>query len=209
MAGLIKLLLVDDHPVVRDGLRALLEGINGFEVVGTAASPDEALPLVAARRPDVVVCDLFFGHAPIGFELVNALSAHSGSPPVVLFSQFISNSLYRTALDAGAAGYLSKDAALEEIEAVLRAVAGGRSGWSTAALRAGHQGAPAPDARDRGLLAAAARGDTNLEIGRRLGLATKTVEGRLAVMFRRYDVVSRAELVAKALSEGWIMAAPD
>jgi DNA-binding NarL/FixJ family response regulator len=209
MAGLIKLVLVDDHPVVRDGLRALLEDIEGFEVIGAAADPEAAVALISRAVPDVAVCDLFFGRQPAGFELLATLAAQPGAPPVVIFSQFASDSLYRTALDAGAAGYLSKDAPLAEIADSLRAAAAGRSGWSTAALRAGHAAKAAPDERERVMLAAMAHGQTTAEIGLALGLATKTIEGRIAAMFRRYGVVSRTELTAKALSEGWIMAGPD
>lgn len=209
MGRLIRILVVDDHPIVRDGLEALLTKTGGFLVAGRATDPAEAQALLAQQGTDVsafdvVLCDLFFGGRPLGFELLTELVATPGAPPVVLFSQFSSDSLYRTAVEQGAAGYLVKDAPLTEIARALRGAVAGRSSLSLAALRSARESPKAPNARDRIIMSAVAHGATNVEIGVQLGLAEKTIEGRLAKLFRRYDVVSRAELVAHALAEGWI-----
>lgn len=209
MGRLIRVLLVDDHPVVREGMEGALMKIGGFDVVGRAATIAGAREMIAAQANkgasvQVVLCDLFFGRELLGFDLLTDLVSKEGSPPVVLFSQYASDSLYRTAVEAGAAGYLTKDAPLSDVVRALRAAAAGRTSLPLAAMKATRETPRAPDPRERSVIALVARGATTDAIASELGFAPKTIEGRIGLLFRRYNVASRAELVARAISEGWI-----
>lgn len=118
----LRCLVVDDHPVVRAGLLAVLAGQPGLEVVGEAAGGDEALTLCAAVAPDVVLCDLRLGEGPDGVDVTRTLMTRPDPPAVVILTTFDHDADIVRAVEAGAAGYLLKDAPPQEIvEALVRA----------------------------------------------------------------------------------------
>ena len=121
-----RVLIVDDHPVVRSGLRALLDGADGVEVVGAAASGEEALMLASETHPDVVLCDLRLGPGLDGVGVTAALQAQQGGPAVLILTTYDNDSDIARAVLAGAAGYLLKDAEPEDIVSGIQDAAAGR-----------------------------------------------------------------------------------
>lgn len=122
---MIRVLVVDDHPVVRSGLRALLEGDPGLAVVGDAASGEEALNLVEAVAPDVVLCDLRLGAGMDGVAVTDALRRRGPLPAVLILTTYDNDSDIVRAVLAGAAGYLLKDA---EPEVIVRGIVDAAAG---------------------------------------------------------------------------------
>jgi DNA-binding NarL/FixJ family response regulator len=199
----IRLALVDDHPAILDAVRMRAAASDDIEVVGVAADLHGALHLVAAARPQVVLCDLqLTDPAAGGLEL---LRRRGPTGPAILFlSAFDTPSLVRAAFEGGAAGYLLKSAEVGEILEAVRVVAGGGTVFSAAAVRAIRGARRRPSDRELEVLRRVAAGETNGEIGLHLGLSEKTVESHLRRLFDRYDVLSRTELALLAVREGWI-----
>ena len=205
---MIRLLLADDHPVVRAGLRALLAAEADFAVVAEAAAAEEAVASVGREPVDVVLMDLQFGGAMQGVEATRRLRALPVPPAVLILTNYDTDADILGAIEAGASGYLLKETPPAEILAAVRAAAAGQSALAPAVVTRlmSRVAAPAQQltAREAEVLALAAEGQSNKEIGRTLFLSEATVKSHMARIFSKLDVASRTAAVAKARQNGAI-----
>lgn len=205
----IRVLLADDHPVVRAGLRAVLETEPGIEVVAEAATAEEAVARASAPDVDVVVMDLQFGRGRMsGAAATAAITARAGAPHVVIVTTYGTDADTLPAIEAGATGYLLKDAPPEELAAAIRTAASGRTALAPAvADRLVHRlRAPGTSltAREAEVLGLVAEGLSNHRIAQRLHLTEGTVKSHLARIYTKLGVESRTAAVASATELGYI-----
>jgi DNA-binding NarL/FixJ family response regulator len=206
----MRVLIADDHPVFRSGIRAVLEGEPDAEIVGEAATADEAISLAQQLHPDVVVMDL---HMPgVGGIEATRQIVERGLGRVLVVSMLESDATVREAVRAGATGYVLKGAGGPEMLHALRAVASGEAvfGATIVAKIVGHiadgKEADVPfglTGREPEVLELVARGLTNDAIAGRLFLSSKTIRNYVSAIFTKLDVSSRAEVVAKARDAGF------
>lgn len=198
MAGaLIRVGIVDDHPVVRDGIAALLGSQPEISVVGTAGSLEEARGLLAGTPLDVLLLDIRLG-SESGLRL---LSEAAGTlPAVVVLSAYDYPQYAEAALDLGAAGYVVKTAPLGELTETIRRAAAGGVSFSVRPRTGARRLSP----RERQVVELVVDGRSNDEVGAQLGIGIKTVETHLKRIFERFDLRSRTELAARAIREGWL-----
>ena len=196
---LIRVAIVDDHPVVRDGTAALLAVQDGLEIVGTAGSIDEAVALIARTPVDVVLLDIRLG-ADSGLRLLTGESAGQPKPAIVVLTAYDYPQYADAALRLGAAGFVLKTAPLAELlDAIRRAAAGGFAfGVRPRPVAANLTG------RELEVVRLVVEGRSNDEIGVALGIGSKTVETHLRRLFERFGAASRTELATRALREGWL-----
>jgi DNA-binding NarL/FixJ family response regulator len=202
----IRLLLVDDHQLVRDGLRARLGDIAEFEIVGEAASGQEALAAAECLRPDLALVDVGLPDMN-GIELASALGQRSPALRVLILSMYDSAGYVRSAMQAGARGYVLKDAPSAEIIAAIRAVAAGGVYFSsalTAALTTAPADATTLTEREREVLILLAQGDSNKRIALKLDVSVRTVETHRLNLRRKLGIETVAGLTNYALKRGWI-----
>ena len=205
----IKLLIVDDHPVVRDGLRGVFAGDPGFDVVGEAADGREALAAVDRLDVDVVLMDLRMPGMG-GVAAITELAATAPSVRVLVLTTFDTDSDVLPAIEAGATGYLLKDAPRDELIRAVRAAARGDSVLSpTVARRLMDRVGPAPAAtsdplspRELEVLTLVARGVTNRDAAKRLFLSEATVKTHLLHIYAKLGVNDRAAAVAAGYERG-------
>jgi DNA-binding NarL/FixJ family response regulator len=194
----IRVLVADDHAVVRDGLRALLSNAEGIEVVATAADGEEAVALAGSSHADVVVMDLSMPNVD-GVEATRRLVAQDPNARVVVLTTFADQSKILDALNAGAAGYLLKDASPDEIVQAIRSVVTGGAPLDPKAARvlldARNAAAPARElsAREREVLELLATGLANKQIARQLGISDGTVKAHLTRIFQQLGVTDRTQ----------------
>ena len=205
---MITVLIVDDHPVVRSGLPALLAGEPTLTVVGSAASGEEALTLAAELNPDVVLCDLRLGDGMDGVAVTETLRRGGDRPAVLILTTYDNDTDIVRAVMAGAAGYLLKDAEPEHITAGIRDAAAGLLVLSPelerrVAERMTH-GVPQLSTRELEVLALVADGLANKEIARALFISEATVKTHLVHIFGKLDTDSRTSAVAAARTHGLI-----
>jgi DNA-binding NarL/FixJ family response regulator len=210
----IRVLLADDHTLVRAGIQGLLQGLPGVEVVGEAGDGQEALRLAEALRPDVVLMDVGMPGLN-GLEVAGRLATLDASIRIIILSMHTSEEYVLRALRAGCAGYLLKASAVAELEVAVRAVARGESYLSPAVSKrvvddyvSRTGGATDPlDAltpRQREILQLAAEGHSSKEIAERLGVSYRTVEAHRAQLMERLGVHDLAGLVRFAVRVGLI-----
>lgn len=199
----IGVLLVDDHLVVRSGLRALLGTQPDIEVVAEAASGEEALQLVADCQPAVVVMDLAMGAGMDGIEAIRQLRARNPNQAILVFTTYDSDADIVRAVDAGAMGYLLKDAVPEEIFAAIRGAVQGRSVMSPPVASRLFQQLRNPEEiltpREAELLSLLTEGLSNRELGKRLFISEATVKTHLAHIYAKLGVDTRAAAIATAI----------
>ena len=204
----ITVLLVDDHPIVRTGLRALLDRQPDVEVVGEAATGEEAVTLAAHLHPDVVLCDLRLGEGMDGVQATAALRAQHPAPAVIILTTFDRDAEILRAIEAGAAGYLLKDVSPATILQSLKDAAAGRIVLAPEmAQRVVHSmRQPRVKRTDRELdvLRLLDTGASNREIARRLYVTEATVKTHLVNLFGKLHAESRAKAVAIARESGLI-----
>ncbi|HJS93716.1 MAG TPA: response regulator transcription factor [Solirubrobacteraceae bacterium] len=194
---MIRVLLADDHGVVRDGLARLLGSVPDIEVVAAAADGDQAVELAREHRPDVVLMDLRMPGMD-GSEATRRLLESDPAMQVVILTSFSERDEILGALDAGAIGYLLKDAEPDELIRGVRAAAQGDSPLDPKAARtligsrSGGQSHPLTD-REREVLQLVARGLPNKLIARELGISEKTVKAHLTTVFQRIGVTDRVQ----------------
>jgi DNA-binding NarL/FixJ family response regulator len=200
---MIRLLIADDHPVVRDGLRGMVAGQPDLEVVGEAATGTEALALVPRVRPDVALVDLRMPGLD-GVATIRALRERHPEVRVLVLTTFDTESDVVSAIEAGATGYLLKDAPRAELFRAIRAAARGEAVLAPAvATRLVGQlrepAAPALTARELQVLELVARGATNRVVAARLHVSEATVKTHLVHAFGKLGVSDRTAAVAVAL----------
>lgn len=204
----IRLLLADDHPVVRAGLRAVLETEPDFEVVAEAPTAEEAVRLAGELELDVVLMDLQFGDRMLGSEATERITASGEGPRVLILTTYDTDADILNAVEAGAIGYLLKDAPPEELAAAVRTAAAGRSALApTVASRLMdrmRQPNAALSRRETEVLRLVAEGLSNQQISKRLFLSQATVKSHLAHIYTKLGVDSRTAAVALAASQGII-----
>lgn len=197
----IRVLLVDDHPLVRDGLRARLSLAEGLETVGEAGNAAEALVRLAETRPDLVLMDVGMKDVN-GIELTRRLLERAPALRVLMLSMYDNPEYVQRALQAGACGYVLKDAPAAEILAAIDAVAAGGTFLSPGVSRRLFRNqAPRPllSARESEILSALARGASSKQIALDLGLSVRTVETHRQNIKRKLEIDGQAELIKYAV----------
>ncbi|MER6598452.1 DNA-binding response regulator [Streptomyces sp. CS149] len=209
-ARTVTLVVVDDHPVVRDGLRGMFTAAPGFEVLGEAANGVDALAVVGELDPDVVLMDLRMPGGG-GVAAIAELTRRGARSKVLVLTTYDTDSDTLPAIEAGATGYLLKDAPREELFAAVRAAADGRSVLSPAVASRlmTRVRTPAADpaettlsAREREVLVLVARGTTNREIAAELFISEATVKTHLTHVFAKLGAKDRAAAVAVGYDRG-------
>ncbi|MGI8710120.1 MAG: response regulator transcription factor [Acidimicrobiales bacterium] len=219
---MIRVLIVDDQPVVRAGVARILGPADGFEVVAECSDGDEVLDAVASLRPDVVLMDIRMRHID-GVTATRALRRHHPEePPVLILTTFDDDDALWGALDAGAAGFILKDTPAEDMIAAARAVAGGAAwldptvtGRVLGALRVGvrarlgrvNRTEQLTD-REHDVLRHMARGATNGEIAQALIVTEATVKSHVGAIFAKLGVRDRAAAIVFAYDHGIVEPVP-
>lgn len=204
----VSVLLVDDHPVVRAGLRAVLETAADVTVIGEAATGEEAVTLSARLRPDVVLCDLRLGAGIDGVATTAALRAENPAPAVLILTTFDRDAQLLGAIEAGAAGYLLKDVPPEQIIEAIRAASRGElvlaPELATRVVGGIRNRVPRLTDREIDVLRHLATGISNKEIARALVVTEATVKSHLVHIFTKLGVDSRARAIHVARETGLI-----
>ena len=212
---MITIVLADDHTVVRQGLRALLEAEADFSVVGEASDGLEALRLVEHLNPNVLVLDLMM---PVlnGLEVARQLSKHAAHPRIVVLSMYSNEAYVLEALGNGASAYVLKDSSSADLVHAVREVAAGRRylspPLSDRAIEAYQEKAKAATldkyetltTREREVLQLAAEGNTSTEIAGRLGISSRTAEAHRSNLMHKLALHTQADLIRYALRRGII-----
>ncbi len=198
----IRLLLVDDHPLVRDGLRARLEVVAGFIVVGEAGNAAEAHTQMSALQPSLVLMDVGMKDVN-GIELTTQLLALQPNLQVLMLSMYDNPEYVQRAMQAGARGYVLKDAPASEIIAAIQAVAAGGTFLSPAVSKRlfRDQTTPRPllSLRESEILSALARGLSSKQIAREMDVSVRTVETHRQSIKRKLNLDGQAELIKYAV----------
>lgn len=208
MSEPIRLVIADDHPVVRDGLRAMLDTQPDIDVVGEAGTGAEALSMVRSLRPDLVLMDLQMPELD-GASATRRIRAEHGHVQVLVLTTYDTDADITRAVEAGATGYLLKDARREELFDAVRLAAQGKSVLSpgVASRVLGKMRAPAEEAlsaREIEVLDAVALGLSNRDIARELHVSEATVKTHLLHVFAKLGVDDRTAAVTMALERGII-----
>lgn len=201
----IRLVIVDDHPLVREGLGARLSDEPNLHVVGEAASGAEALALAAVDEPDLMLVDVGMREMN-GIQLAGALRARHPSIKVVMLSMYDNKEYVMSAIRAGARGYVLKESPTAEIIAAIDAVwAGGNYFTAQLASKAvlGSSAGPQLTAREHEVLLLLAHGQSNKSVGRQLGISVRTVETHRLSLRRKMGVDSASEFLKVAVRNGW------
>ena len=198
----IKVLLVDDHKLVRGGVRALLQNEAGISIVGEAGNVSAALDLLKDTQPDVLLLDIQLG-SENGLDILPHLPAISAKTQVIVLSSYLNASLVHACTSFGVAGYLVKDTENLDIASAVKVVAAGGTVFDPRVL--GIEGtekngaAPLLSPREMQVLALVCRGLTNAEIAGEVCVSENTVKGYVSSVMRKLDCDNRVKLVLKAL----------
>ncbi|WP_288468690.1 response regulator transcription factor [uncultured Curtobacterium sp.] len=203
---MIRIVIADDHPVVRAGLRALLDAEDDIVVVGEAATPDAATAMAEQTAPELVLMDLQFGQETTGADATRRIRSLDAPPYVLVLTNYDSDGDILGAVEAGASGYLLKDAPPEELVAAVRAAASGQSALAPAIAGRLMARMRAPrvslSTREIEVLRLVADGASNGEVARRLHISEATVKSHLVHVFSKLGVASRTAAVSEARALG-------
>ncbi len=208
----IRVLLADDHQIVRAGIRQLLESAGDLQVVAEAGDGEEAQELIQKHKPDVAVLDIQMPKAS-GIEVTRWVRLEYPEVGVLILTAYDDDPYVMAVLQAGANGYVLKTASTDELVQAVRDVNEGKSALDTSVTRKlmsnlfKHPESSAvepPTDRELDVLRLAAKGFTNKAIGIRLGISDRTVQGHLAHIFSKMQATSRTEAVMRAVSLGWV-----
>ncbi len=205
---MIRLLLADDHPVVRAGLRAVLESEPDISVVDEAATAEDAVARTESGDVDVVLMDLQFGPGMGGSAATKVITERTGAPRVIVLTTYDTEVDIIAAVEAGASGYLLKDAPAEELVAAVRAAAAGQSALAPAVTERLIERMRTPgtslSARETEVLTLVAEGLSNQQIAAQLFVSQATIKSHLVHIFAKLDADSRTAAVAVANQRGLI-----
>jgi DNA-binding NarL/FixJ family response regulator len=210
---MVRVMIVDDHEIVREGVRASLSRAPGIEVVGEASTGREALRRVRQTLPDIALIDLRLPDMR-GEDLTREFSRDFPGTKVIILSTYLSEETVRGALQAGAAAYVTKSAGLPELMAAIERVRAGDTVVSTAsgpqivkqlhALVNERMAGTTPTPQQERVLELAAQGFTNHEIGERLFISESTVRFHVQKLKAKFEARTKTELIAKAIRTGFI-----
>ena len=209
---MIRVFIVEDHAIVREGIGNLLDLSEDVQVIGAVGSAEEALAALPAAQPDVLLLDMKLPNMD-GVELIRRLHAAGGLPPTLILTTFEDDALLLAGMRAGARGYLLKDVSLEQLLAAIHEIAGGGSYINPAVtervLRAALQGGASPLAppqelteRETHVLRLMAGGYSNREIGTALAMSEGTVKNHVSSILGKLGVRDRTRAVLKGLRSG-------
>ena len=210
--SVIRVVLADDHTVVRAGTRRILETAPDIKVVAEAGNGRQAIEAISATRPDVAILDVKMPD-PGGIEVTKWIRENLPSTAALILSAYDDDPYVLAVLQAGANGYVLKSADAEDIIRAVRSVHAGKSAVDPEIARkvlrslSGAQAAEQPErltARELAVLLQVAKGQTNKAIGSALGISARTVQGHLAKIFDKLEAESRTEAVMRAVSLGWL-----
>ncbi|MCB1995294.1 MAG: response regulator transcription factor [Burkholderiaceae bacterium] len=197
--------MVDDQLIARAGIAALLAEMPGVVLVGQADTPETALEVIAERKPDAILLDLQLRQPGDGLEVLRRLKARGDTCAVIVLSASTDAESAEQALRMGAVAYVSKDFVIDELAYALRsAMAGRRHVSANVAVRHADPGAVELSPRQAEVLAGIARGRSNKELARELGITLKTVAYHRAELIRRLDLHDVASLTRHALARGLV-----
>jgi DNA-binding NarL/FixJ family response regulator len=209
----IRVIVADDHPIVRGGLRALIEATPGIELLGEATNGDEAIDLARRVRPDVVLMDLAMPGRN-GIEATREIASKGLASAVLILTMFADDESIFAAMRAGARGYLLKDASHDEMRRAIEGVGRGEAifgagvaqrmvGFFARARELGVQPFPELTDREREVLEELAQGVGNATIAMRLEISLKTVRNHVSSILGKLMVVDRAEAIVRAREAGF------
>jgi DNA-binding NarL/FixJ family response regulator len=213
MTAQVRVVVADDHPIVRGGLRALIETSAGIELVGEATNGDEAVEVTQRLRPDVVLMDLAMPGRN-GIEATREIVAKGWASAVLILTMFTDDESIFAAMRAGARGYLLKDADPDAMRRAIEGVGNGEAifgagvaqrmvGFFARARELGVQPFPELTDREREVLEELARGSDNTTIASRLGISLKTVRNHVSAILSKLMVVDRAHAIVRAREAGF------
>jgi DNA-binding NarL/FixJ family response regulator len=209
----IRVIVADDHPVVRDGLRALIEASPGIELVGEATNGDEAIELARTVRPDVVLMDLAMPGRH-GIDATREIASTGWASAVLILTMFGDDESIFAARRAGARGYLLKDASHDDLRRAIESVGSGEAifgagvaqrmvGFFARARALGVEPFPELTDREREVLEELARGASNATIAMHLGISLKTVRNHVSTILGKLMVVDRTQAIIRAREAGF------
>ncbi len=213
--AMIRVVLADDHSIVRKGIREFLEEAGDIQVVAEAADGEEALALVREHQPDVLVLDIRMPRLS-GVEVARRVAAENPGVRILVLTAYDDDPYVTAIFKSGATGYVLKTADSEELVRAVRAVAAGRSALAPevaqkvieqltgSTRRVGDEVVQTLTERELEVLRLAARELTNRAIGRELGISDRTVQGHLANIYSKLHVSTRTGAVRKAIEWGWL-----
>ena len=213
----IRVLLADDHRIVRQGIRQLLESAKDIEVLAEAGDGEEAQALIQQHKPDVAVLDIQMPKAS-GIEVTRWLRAHLPEVGVLILTAYNDDPYVMAVLQAGANGYVLKTANADDLIQAVHDVHEGKSALDPAIAkklmsnifqRTANKPVEPPTDRELDVLRLAAKGYTNKAIGVQLNISDRTVQGHLAHIFAKMQASSRTEAVMRAVQLGWITQSPN
>lgn len=200
----IKLLIVDDHPIILEGLAAALTPHPQIEIVGTAHSLAHAREAIERLEPDVVLLDLRLPDGS-GSELLAEAQSRQGGPAYIVLSTFLTTQYVNAAIAMGASGFLVKTTPVAEIIAAVASVVDGRLAFSAEQLHSSRRAGWTPlTRREHDIIEGVMQGRSNDELSTALHLSRKTVEAYLSRLFERFGVLTRTELAILAEREQWL-----
>jgi two-component system, NarL family, response regulator LiaR len=213
--GKIRIIIADDHAVVREGTRTLLEREEDMQVVGEAANGEEAVTLIEKLKPDVAIIDISMPKLS-GVEVIKRIKPHLPSVAVLVLTAYDNDEYIFAVLEAGAAGYLLKDIPGKEIVEAVRSVYSGESVLHPSVARKVIQRAIGTSTRlnldeevelserEQEVLKMIAKGLSNKDIAEKLVISSRTVQGHINKIFQKLNVGSRTEAIFQSVKKGWI-----